>query len=55
MGASEQKQRLLSRWEVAFLIIAILIILYLIMQKFGISVMEVTDETKVMEKTHGGR
>jgi hypothetical protein len=52
MSDTENKRRLITRWELFFLILAILIILYAILQKFGINVVEVTEESEIIQRPH---
>ncbi|GEM_PF-3871138 len=52
MADSENNRRLITRWELFFLILAILIILYAILQNFGINVMEVTEESEFIQRPH---
>ena len=45
-------KRLLTRWELFILIVVVLIILYFILQKFGINMMEVTEDSEIIQKPH---
>lgn len=46
------KKRLLTRWELFILIIIVFLILYFILQKFGINMVEVTEDSEIIQKPH---
>ena len=46
------KKRLLNRWELFILIVVVLIIIYFILLKFGINMMEVTEDSEIIQKPH---
>jgi len=52
MENSSNSRRLLSRWELFFLIIAVFILLYFILQQFGIDVVQVVEESEITDRPH---
>jgi hypothetical protein len=52
MEESRKKKRLLTRWELFILITVVLLILYFILQKFGINMVEVTEDSEIIQKPH---
>jgi hypothetical protein len=52
MEESGKKKKLLSRWELFILIVVVFLILYFILQKFGINMMEVTEDSEIIQKPH---
>jgi hypothetical protein len=49
---TNEKRRLLHPWEKFFLFVALLIILYFVLQKLGVNVLEVSDESEIIQKPH---
>lgn len=49
-----KKKRLLGKWEVFFLIVAVIIILGILLQKAGVPIIYKTDKTEIIEDPHPG-
>lgn len=52
--AEGKKKRLLTRWEIFFAIIALLILLGIVLQRFGISPIYKTEKTEIIDDPHPG-
>lgn len=52
MEESGKKKKLLTRWELFILIVVVFLILYFILQKFGINMVEVTEDSEIIQKPH---
>lgn len=52
MEDSGSNRRLLHRWELFLLIAAIFILLYFILQRFGIDVVHVVEESEIIDHPH---
>jgi hypothetical protein len=49
MEKPDNESRLLKKWELLFLLIAVVFILFTILQKYGIHVVEVTDDSQFIQ------
>ncbi|MCI5081363.1 MAG: hypothetical protein MRY78_06730 [Saprospiraceae bacterium] len=56
MSDEEKKgKRLLSRWDKIWLIIIGLICLYIVLQKFGIHIVERVEDMEIIERPHANQ
>lgn len=49
---SKDGKKLLSRWDKIWVIIVIIILTYIVLQKFGINLIERTEEMELIQKPH---
>ncbi|HKK76052.1 MAG TPA: hypothetical protein VJ953_13320 [Saprospiraceae bacterium] len=50
---SEEKKRLLSLWEKVLLVLAALIILYFLLDRMGVNLTKVTEDTEIIDPYQG--
>lgn len=50
--APQPKRRLLTRWEIFFLVVAVLLVLSFLLKQCGVNMVEVTDDTEIIEHPH---
>jgi len=51
---SEEKKRLLSGWDKLWLLIVVLILLYFVLQRFGVSIFYQTETEEMIQRPHEG-
>ncbi len=52
--AEERKKRLLNKWEIFFLIVAIIILLGVFLQQVGVPIIYKSEDTEIIEDPHPG-
>ncbi len=50
----EGKKRLLNKWEIFFLIVAVVILLGIFLQKMGVPIIYKSEDTEIIEEPHPG-
>lgn len=54
MSESEEKKRLLSGWDKLWLLIVVLILLYFVLQRFGVNIFYQTETEEMIQRPHEG-